>query len=260
MPLLRSELLVLRRIKLRDSSLMLTCLTRDYGKLSLVARAANRPGSALAESLQYFTVAEAQFYHHEKKSADYISKADEVEVFAKINQEVERFGFGAAALEFAALFLPEEEAYVEVYDLLKSYLRLVDKAPRRDLPRELLHFWLRLTILSGYAPQLDICQCGHAIDGEDVLISPADGIIVCESCREPADKLLPVQMGTLQVLRRLASTDIDARAKVDLTATQVGEIRELLAAMTEYHIGRRATLRSFDYLRKLNLSETFWRQ
>ena len=256
MSLERSELLVLRRIKLRDTSLMLTVLTPEFGKLSLVARAASRPGSALAEALQYFTVAEAQFYHREQQGVDYVSKAEAIESFENIHKEADRFGHGSAGLEFANLYLPEGEVNSEVYDLLKRYLRLLNLSPARDLERELLHFWLRLTILAGYEPQLDRCQCGKPITGERVAISPAVGGIVCSDCREAVGSQQFVQMGTLQVLRRLTTTSIEARGKVSPTVAQMREIRDLLTALTEYHVGRRAALRSFDFLRKLNRSET----
>jgi DNA repair protein RecO (recombination protein O) len=257
MPLASSELLVLRRIGLRDTSLMLNCLTLEFGKLSLVARAASKPGSKLAEALQYFTVAEIQFYYREKRAADYISKAEVIETFANIPGDATRFGYGAAGLEFANLYLPEEEVNREAYELLKRYLRIVDHGKLSDLQRELLHFWLHLTILAGYEPQLDQCLCGKPIIGPQVAISPAQGCVICKSCCETTTGFLQIQMGTLQVLRRLAATDIQALGKVTLTETQVEEIKKLLTAMTEFHVGRRATLRSFDYLRKLSSSETF---
>lgn len=257
MSLERSEMLVLRRIKLRDTSLMLTVLTPEFGKLSLVARAASKPGSALAEALQYFTVTEAQFYHREKRGVDYISKAEAIESFENIHKETAHFGYGAAGLEFANLFLPEEEVNREVYDLLKRYLRLLDSCPARDLERELLHFWLRLTILAGYEPQLEFCQCGKPAAGERVAISPAAGGVVCNDCRVEAGALQFLQMGTLQVLRRLTTTSIEARCKVSPTEAQRREVRDLLTALTEYHVGRRATLRSFDFLRQLTSNETF---
>jgi DNA repair protein RecO (recombination protein O) len=256
MPLQRSELIVLRRTQLRDSSLVLTCITPTYGKISLVARGALRPGSALAEALQYFTVADVQFYHREKRSVDYISKAEATETFGGIPEDSQRYGFAAAGLEFVNLFLPEDEENREVYFLLKKYLRLVGRSDPRQLERELLHFWLLLTIFAGYAPQLDRCACGNQLRADSVKVSPELGGLVCDDCAGQAGKVIRLDMGTLMVLRRLSETDIDAKGKIDLSQRQIAAGRSLLTALTEYHVGRQADLKSFTFLRKLKLIET----
>jgi hypothetical protein len=62
-----------------------------------------------------------------------------------------------------------------------------------------------------------------------------------------------VDRGTIKAAVSLAATDIDDKRRVSLTNLQVGQLRQLLAAVTEYHVGRRAQLKSLDFLRKLNL-------
>ncbi len=254
MPLQKTESLILRRIPVRDSSDILTCLTRDWGKISLVARATRRPGSVTAEALQYFTVAEIHFYQREKKTIDYISKAETLESFADIITDETTYGYAGAALELVNLFLPEEEANRKVYYLLKKYLRLLNTGRSDNLARELLHFWLRLCILSGYAPQLDCCTgCGRELPARELMISPERGGLVCAACVAPEQLTLRVQRGAIEVLKRLAVTDIDAGSKMAVSGPQAQQIKDLLAALTEYHVGRRADLKSFDFLRKLDL-------
>lgn len=254
MPLLKTEAIVLRRTQIRDSSLFLTCISPEHGKLTLTARAARRPGSPTAEALQYFTVSELHFYQREKRTADYISKAEVKESFQQIGSEEHRFGYAFAGLEFVNLFLPEGEQNKRVYYLLKRYLRLLDAGPDDNLPRELLHFWLLLCILAGYAPQLDgCCGCGGEVRGESLMLSPELGGLVCANCITSDQLVQRVAPGTIKVMQTLSQTDVDAKKKIALSVDQTRQIHDLLVAITEYHVGRRAQLRSFDFLRKLDL-------
>ncbi len=255
MPLKRTELIVLKRTPVQDSSLFLICLSKEYGKMPLVARGASKPGSTMAEALQYFTVAEVVFYEHEKKSAEYISKAEVIESFSGVVSDEHRYGFAAAALEFVNLFLPEAESQPQVYFLLKRYLRLLHQSPQQNFRRELLHFWYLLTIFSGYAPELDSCsECGKAITVDKLMFDPGRGAIVCDSCigNQPA---LAIDRGVVMVMKKLAGTSIADTGKVTLTAAQMTQIRDLLMALTEYHLGKRVDLKSLDFLRKLRLTE-----
>jgi DNA repair protein RecO (recombination protein O) len=253
MALNKTELLVLKRTKIQESSLFLICLTRDFGKLPLVARSAVRPGSASAEALQYFAVADVVYYQHEKESADYISKADLVESFDDIAKSEQKFGYGSAALEFANLFLPEDEVNSQIYFTLKKFLRLLNTSEEKSFRRELLHFWYLLCIFSGYAPELGSCvECGDELVGDRLMFDPQRGGLVCKRC--VGDRLtIMLDRGTVKVLERLAGTDISDNRKVTLTQAQTEQIRQMLVALTEYHLGKRVDLKSFDFLRKLDI-------
>lgn len=254
MPLQKTQVIVLRRTQVRDSSLFLICLTPDLGKITLAARAARRPGSATAEALQYFTVAAIDFYQREKKGTDYISKAEAKEHFSNITGDEKRYGHAFAGLEFVNLFLPEDEQNREVYYLLKRFLRLLNNTGTTQLTRELLHFWLLLCILAGYAPQTERCAvCGGEVKGERLMFSPELGGVVCANCVSTDQLLQKVDLGTLKVVGTLSETDIDAKKKIELSRSQMTQLHDLLVAITEYHVGRRAQLKSFDFLRKLDL-------
>jgi DNA repair protein RecO (recombination protein O) len=253
MALKKTELLVLKRTRIQESSLYLICLTRDCGKIPLVAKSAVRPGSASAESLQYFAVADVVFYQNEKEAADYISKAELVEAFDNIAGNEQKFGYGSAALEFANLFLPEHEVNSQVYFILKKFLRSLDTSEEKDFRREILHFWYLLCIFCGYAPELGQCvQCGDEITGDRLMLDPERGGLVCARC--VGNRLvIPLDRGTVKVLEKLSGTDISDNRKVSLSVAQLEQIRQMLTALTEYHLGKRADLKSFDFLRKLDI-------
>lgn len=257
MSLEKSEIIILRRLVVRDSSLFLIVLSPEWGKITLTARGALKPGSQVAEALQYFNVADIVVYKREKESADYISKAEVKESFADITYDERCYAIAAAALEFVNLFLPEDESNREIYFLLKKYLRNLSKQEKRDLTTELLHFWYQLCILAGYAPDLGHCAgCGSEIDRPEVNFSPEAGGVICANCLGADQLLIKLDKGTIKVMQNLVETDISAKKSIALSDAQKKQIKQVLRAISEFHIGRSADLKSFDFLRKLNFFST----
>lgn len=253
MSISKTEIIILKRVRVRDTSLFLICMSRDFGKLILVARGATKPGSMLAEALQYFTVADIVFYQRQKESADYISRAEVSESFDQIGMDEQKYGYAAAALELVNIFVPEDEENRQLYFSLKKYLRLLDTSQPRNFERELLHFWYLLFIFSGYAPELEHCvESGAVLETDRLNFDPARGGVISPELLDDA-KTIVLDRGTTRVLKKLAGISISDTRKVSLTPTQVDQIKSVLTAMTEYHIGRRADLKSLEFLRKLNL-------
>ena len=255
MPINKTELIVLKRTRIQDSSLFLVCLTRERGKIPLVAKAATRPGSSMAEALQYFNVADVIFYENEKGSAEYISKAESKETFHHIIKDELKYGYASAAMEFVNLFLPEGETNLHVYLILKRYLRLLNDSTQKNFRREILHFWYLLCIFSGYAPELEMCtECGKMISAEKLMFSPESGGVVCAKCVKD-QHVVTLDISTVRALKLLAGTNISDSRKMVTSQAQIEQVRDLLVAQTEYHIGRRVDLKSFDFLRKLRFFE-----
>lgn len=255
MPIAKTELIVLKRTRVQDSSLFLVCLTKERGKIPLVAKAATRPGSSMAEALQYFNVSDVVFYEHEKDSADYISKAETREHFPAIVKDELKYGYASAAMEFANLFLPEKEVNLHVYLILKRYLRMLNDSTQKNFRREILHFWYLLCIFSGYAPELEMCtECGKMINSEKLTFNPEVGGVVCQKCANSGN-LVAIDMSTVRALKLLAGTNISDSRKMVMSQAQIEQVRDLLIAQTEFHVGRRVDLRSFDFLRKLRFFE-----
>ncbi len=257
MSLSKTEIIVLKRVKVQDSSLFLICMSRDFGKLKLVARGATKPGSMLAEAVQYFTVAEVVFYQREKESADYISKAEVSESFDQISQDEQKYGFAAAALELVNIFVPEHEENRQLYFSLKKYLRLLDSSEKSqsggNFERELLHFWYLLFIFSGYAPELERCvESGAEIEEDRLYFDPARGGVLAKEFIGDS-RTIQLDRGTARVLKQLSGVSVSDNRKVSISPQQADQIKSILTAMTEYHLGRRADLKSLDFLRKLEL-------
>ena len=87
--------LVLRETDTRDADKILTVLTPDRGRLSVIARGARRKGSRVAAACQLLAYSEMTLY--EKGRWTMLDAADTIELFDGLRQDL-------TALRLAALF------------------------------------------------------------------------------------------------------------------------------------------------------------
>jgi DNA repair protein RecO (recombination protein O) len=70
---------------------------------------------------------------------------------------------------------------------------------------------IKLSILAGYAPQLDVClACGMDLDAasEPLHFAPDHGGVLCQECRPATGDAFPLAPGTLVSLRTLVEQPI----------------------------------------------------
>ncbi len=137
----------MRKIKLTESSLIVTWLTQDQGKLKTVARGARRPRSAFAGQLDLFFAAEITYARSARGELHALREVAVRDPRDGLRQLCARTQLAAYFVELIELSSELEHAAPEVYDLLRRALDyLQDAEPDR---RALLHFEAELSRLLG---------------------------------------------------------------------------------------------------------------
>ena len=139
--------ILLRRIKLTESSLIVTWFTQDHGKLKTVAKGARRPKSPFAGRLDLFFAAEITFSFSSKSELHTLREAAVRDSREGLRLSYPRTQMAAYFVELVEMTTEFEHAVPEVYDLLRRALDFLDKnEPTR---RALLHFERELGGLLG---------------------------------------------------------------------------------------------------------------
>ncbi len=145
--LVTTAAILLRKIKLTESSLIVTWLTEEHGKLKTVARGARRPRSQFAGQLDLFFAAEITFARSAKGDLHALREVAVRDPRDGLRQMYARTQLAAYFVELLELCSELEHAVPEVYDLLRRGLDyLNDAEPTR---RALLHFEAELSRLLG---------------------------------------------------------------------------------------------------------------
>lgn len=139
--------LLLRRTKYSDSSLIVTWLTCDHGKLKTMAKGALRPKSAFGGAIDLFFETEISFARSLRSEIHTLREVVLVNPFEGLRKDYGRVEMASYFVELLELMTEIEQPVPELFDLLRRALGYLEGAsPSR---RALLHFESELARLLG---------------------------------------------------------------------------------------------------------------
>ena len=123
-----SRVIVLRRYRLTESSLVAELLAETHGKLRVVARGALRSGSAMAGCIDLFQLCEARVTRSRRSSLHSLADAVLIEPHAAIRGDYQRTLAAAYFCQLTAMVLPDESPSPEVFELLRKALEYLARS------------------------------------------------------------------------------------------------------------------------------------
>ncbi len=181
-----TEAIVLRSMKYRSSSKIVTLYTRNHGKVSVIAKAARERSKFFGSALEPMSYISAVFYWKEGRDLQILSEASHLRVFHGLTVRLETMAAGLAIVELAQLVTHYQEANPELFNLILGSLTVLD-AREEDPGLVFCAFELRLAGLLGFAPVFDRClTCGRDM-GKEIPAEPMEvdvdrGGIRCSRC------------------------------------------------------------------------------
>lgn len=247
MPIQKSEALVLRRQDLRETSLIVTFYTRDFGKIKGIMRGvrgarAQLPGGAL----QLFALDSIIFYERKRGDIYTVSQCDLVEFFNPLRESLERLSYAAYIMELLDSVTSLGDVHPEVFDLAVNSLRLMTgESSARRVARI---FEIKLLSLLGIMPELTRCSiCGSGLYGE-IRFSYRHGGLICPKCAAVDRGAQPILAGTIKFIEHVRNYDFEKVARVKV-ASEVGrELEQILRKFLDYHIERR--LKTVEFIKE----------
>ncbi len=238
MSLHRADGIVLRTQKLGEADRIITILTREQGRVRLVAKGVRRTTSKFGARLEPFAHVDFQVFSKPNRSLDLITQAETIAPYGeRIVNDYGRYTAGTAMLETAERLTDAEgEPAVQQYLLLLGGLRALtagEHAPGLVLDA----FILRSLAVAGYAPSFHDCaQCG-AEPTENApwrFFAVAVGGVVCPSCKPPASAV--PQRATLDLLGALLAGEWETADASEERHRREGS--GLVAAYLQWHVER----------------------
>ena len=178
-PYIVTKGVVLRETETRDADKILTLLTAERGKLSVIARGVCRKGCKFAACAQPLAYSEWTLY--KKGDWYYANEAETRELFSGLGKDFSRLSLGCYFAELTEALTAEGEESGELLRHLLNGLYAIENFRR---PPELLRaaFELRAMSLAGYEPLLEGCAfCGKEQPEEPVL-DLGSGVLRCRRC------------------------------------------------------------------------------
>lgn len=180
--LVTTPVTILKTYEYSETSLILRCLTRDYGLRSVIAKGARRPKSRFGGLVEPFSDGVATFYLKDERDLYTLSSFELTRERQALGRDLVRFGGAGLLTELALRFASTSEDR-RLFDALRRGLdRLV--APRGE-PAELVlrEAWAMIAAL-GFRPAATRCiSCARVLEDSEATIFEVDaGGLLCLPC------------------------------------------------------------------------------
>ncbi|MBQ7097169.1 MAG: DNA repair protein RecO [Clostridia bacterium] len=248
MGLLKTEGIVTKTTKYSETSLIVTVITRDFGKISAIANNVRSSKSHMLMGLQLFSFSEIVFYESRSKTGLYkLNEMSVIESFGNIRNDLEKLAYASYFAEVANSAVSEDNPDEEILRLLLNTLFALD----RDLcPKNKIKtvFEWRIAAMSGYEPDVEACvKCG-CVQG-DMLLCFSEGEVFCESCGGEKTDCGRVSEGMRRIIKYICEAESKRIFSFDANDAAI----EYLGLLGERYIQRQFDKKfsTLDYLKKV---------
>ncbi|MEI6835661.1 MAG: DNA repair protein RecO [Candidatus Falkowbacteria bacterium] len=212
-----SEAIIINRNDWRENDSRVVLYTKNFGKLSLVARGAKKMRSKIAGHIEPISLADVMILRG--RAYDYLGSAITRRAYLNIKADLNALYFVGAALALFDKLVKEAASDEELFNFLISWLDTVESNLEAELDKEngeLLYnyFSLRLLAILGYKPELYHClECRRKIEPGANYFNLRLGGLICPTClvscqnKYLPNELIPVSDNCVKLLRIFSESD-----------------------------------------------------
>jgi DNA repair protein RecO (recombination protein O) len=240
------EGIVLRRIDYGEADRILTVLTREHGKIGVIARGVRKAPGRMAPHTDLFARSSMQIARG-RGQLEVLTQAQRVGP-ALPSSDARRIACASLCAELADRVLegdhPLEPA---IYELVADALAACADAAR-DPRAAVAWFARRMIDRLGYAPELTVCaSCATPLEERPAVFSAAGGGLLCPRCGPSDPGAVDCSVRVIKVLRVIAAGDADLYPRLRLDAETLEVLELVVERELAQHVDRR--LRSLEVLR-----------
>lgn len=217
MAILMDEAVLLRRREIRETSLLLTALTRETGKIVGLLKGV-RTGRGTTEGyLEPFTVQQLVFYERPRSDVDLITQCDLREPFLGIRRDLAKTAYASYCCEVTDALCQRHDPQPVLYELLVQTLTTLAESP---VPAAITRLF-------------------------EARVLAASGVL-------PATASLSLSRGAILSLEQMLQAEPSQWGRLRLTRPVEEELAPLLARLLTQHLETR--LRSAEFLREVGVA------
>ena len=235
----KSEALVIRQVDFSETSRVVTLFTRDFGKISALAKGARRLKGPFESALDLLARCQIVFLRKSSSGLDLLTEAKLLDRFQPGSRDLVGLYGGYYVAELLASLSEEYDPHPTWYD---EAARTLDRLEKSDNSRlAIIRFELVTLREIGQLPSLEncvVCGAGAGIDSEFGFWVSQGGLI-CRNCRPQEYQQQSVQPGTVALLRRLSGESDASIDRLAVSAVQLQQMRQFMTTAISYVLGHR---------------------
>jgi DNA repair protein RecO (recombination protein O) len=229
--IIRTEAVVLRSLDYGETSQIVTLLTRDRGKIGVMAKGARRTKSQFGSTLQPMAYTQVVFYYKPTRDLQILSESSHVDSFHRLRGDLESITIGLRIVEIVDALVEEENPQPNAFALTVRALRRLNQTEERAA-----NLWpfvqLRLARLLGIAPAIERTNV-EAVEEEGLLSRANGGVYPAEATPEAPRR---ASRAALRAYAIFARADLDTVMRMELAPEVRREVEELVRDFLRYHV------------------------
>lgn len=235
---------VLGRQAYRENDSLVSVYTKDFGKLTLVARGAKKPASKLAGHLEPLSLIDLMVI--KGKSFDYAGSAIVRRAFLKLKDDLNKIYYAGRVASLFDRLVKENQADPSLFFLFLKWLEAVDDYPVQDFTKEagelfyLLWAW-RLLAELGYQPELRVClSCRKKVPAGKNHFDLKGGGLLDDACFQAGKQVghlevLPLSDNAIRLWRLILSSSLGPVARLKVGKKTIKELSVLTDKFLKYN-------------------------
>lgn len=236
------EGIVIREKSYRETSKIITVLTKEDGIQTFLAKGAKSLKSELRSTTTKLTLGDFNVYYKEDGLST-LTSVDLINPFKEIKKDIKKISYAAFLLDLAEQVMKAFKSE-EVYNFLIEGLNKIEEGFDPLVISNILE--LKYLEHLGVMPNLDACNICGSKDGITTLSSDSGGFI-CKNCltNEPI-----VSEKTIKLIRMYYYVDISKISKLEVSEEAKKEINDFLNLYYDKYTG--LYLKTKNFLKSLN--------
>jgi DNA repair protein RecO (recombination protein O) len=235
----KADALVIRLADFSETSRVVTLFTREFGKISALAKGARRLKGPFEAALDLLTACRIVFIRKSSGGLDLLTEAQLISRFRPNSRDLRSLYGGYYVAELLNALTEEYDPHPPLYDeAIQTLRRLADD----DLPKlAILRFELIILREIGQLPDFEVCAvCGEAVSPDGAYVYwMSQGGLICRACQKPEFSQNRMQAGTVSVLKQLAAESDAVMKRLVVSDAQHEQMRKMMTTAITHALGRR---------------------
>jgi DNA repair protein RecO (recombination protein O) len=241
----KTQAIVIRVIEFSETSCVVTMFSRDFGKITALAKGARRPKSPFESAIDLLAIIRIVFLHKSTDTLDLLTEAKLERRFRAAEHNLFRLYAGYYVAELLREMTDTGDPHPELFDAALATLGQIEHSER--LGAIVLQFEITALRLLGHLPSLEHCVgCGTSMDsGGTMAFGMLAGGVLCSGCRRGQRQVVRVTGATIELLRQYAAASDVATAPAITDTKLRGETRGILNQYMNNLLGRRPRMQPY---------------
>lgn len=247
MALINADGIVTKETKYGDTSRILTVITKELGKISVLAGNARRSKSGLLTATALFSFSRFTLYKGGSSSLYKLNECELLTSFTNLHSSLDQMAYASYFCDISNTVVQEDAPDPQHLGLLLRALYLLGKEDA-DYEKIKAVFEFRTLSLCGLLPNLQSCGgCGSA---ESLVgLNPKEGCAYCKNCADTHPGLYPVNDSIVAAVAYIALAQEKKEFSFNMTEASINYLSELGESCVRLLLEK--DFKTLDYLRRV---------